>query len=113
MREQKAGGTLTGAWSLDHPGAVLMLEVPDAAAAARLLAGFPLVEAALITTEIIPLHPIDLLLPAAVTGGPGSRRRRLPGPRRNRARGKSERYPAARAGTRFAAFGVPRPLAMS
>jgi hypothetical protein len=60
MREQKAVGTLTGAWSLDHPGAVLMLEVPDAAAAARILAGFPLVEAALITTEIIPLHPVDL-----------------------------------------------------
>ena len=29
-------------------------------AAARILAGFPLVEADLITTEIIPLHAIEL-----------------------------------------------------
>jgi hypothetical protein len=64
MREQKADGTLTGAWSLDHPGAVLMLEVADAEAAAAILDGFPLVEADLITTEIIPLHPIDLSGPA-------------------------------------------------
>lgn len=60
MREQKAAGTLTGAWTPGHPGAILMLEVPDAEAAAQLLAGFPLVEAGLITTEIIPLHPVDL-----------------------------------------------------
>ena len=60
MREQKDRGTLTGAWSLDHPGAVLILEAADAAAAAGILAGFPLVEADLISTEIIPLHPIDL-----------------------------------------------------
>jgi len=60
MREQKASGTLTGAWSLDHPGAVLMLETSDAEAAAGIVSEFPLVEAALITTEIIPLHPIDL-----------------------------------------------------
>ena len=37
-----------------------MLDVPDGPAAARLVAEFPLVQAALITTEIIPLHPIDL-----------------------------------------------------
>jgi muconolactone delta-isomerase len=60
MREQKARGTLTGAWSLGHPGAVLMLEVADTDAAARILAGFPLVEAGLISTEIIPLYPIEL-----------------------------------------------------
>ena len=60
LREQKERGTLTGAWSPGHPGAVLMLEAADAGAAARVLAEFPLVEAALITTEIIPLHPIDL-----------------------------------------------------
>ncbi len=60
MREQKAHGILTGAWSPGHPGAVLMLEVPDAEAATRILAGFPLVEAGLISTEIIPLLPIDL-----------------------------------------------------
>jgi len=60
LREQKAHGILTGAWSPGHPGAVLMLEVPDAEAATRVLAGFPLVEAGLITTEIIPLHPVNL-----------------------------------------------------
>ncbi len=60
MREQKARGTLTGAWSPGHPGAVLMLKVADAEAAAGILAGFPLVEAGLITTEVIPLHPVDL-----------------------------------------------------
>ena len=61
LREQKQRGTLTGAWTPGHPGAVLLLEAADAAAAAGILAEFPLVEAALITTEIIPLHPIDLL----------------------------------------------------
>ena len=60
LREQKKHGTLTGAWSPGHPGAVLLLEVADAEAAARIVAEFPLVEAGLITTEIIPLHPIDL-----------------------------------------------------
>ena len=37
-----------------------MFETTDADQVARILAEFPLVEAALITTEIIPLHPIDL-----------------------------------------------------
>ena len=60
LRDLKANGTLTQAWSPGHPGAVLELDVPDAAQAARLVAEFPLVQAALITTEIIPLHPIDL-----------------------------------------------------
>jgi muconolactone delta-isomerase len=60
LREEKAKGTLTGAWSPGRPGAVLMLDVPDADEAAHVVAAFPLVQAALITTEIIPLHPIDL-----------------------------------------------------
>jgi hypothetical protein len=60
LREQKASGALTGAWSPGRPGAVLMLEVPDEAAAARQIATLPLVQAGLITTEVIPLHPIDL-----------------------------------------------------
>ncbi|HLN67952.1 MAG TPA: muconolactone Delta-isomerase family protein [Streptosporangiaceae bacterium] len=60
LREEKAKGTLTEAWSPGHPGAVLLLDVQDEPAAARLIAEFPLVQAALITTEIIPLHPIDL-----------------------------------------------------
>jgi hypothetical protein len=39
---------------------VLMLDAPDEAEAARLTAGLPLVQAGLISTEIIPLHPMDL-----------------------------------------------------
>ncbi len=60
LREEKANGTLTEAWSPGRPGAVLMLDVVDADEAARLVDALPLVKAALITTEIIPLHPIDL-----------------------------------------------------
>jgi hypothetical protein len=60
MREQQARGTLTSAWSPRRPGAVLMLEVADAEAAAQALEGFPLVQAGLITTEVIPLHPVNL-----------------------------------------------------
>jgi muconolactone delta-isomerase len=60
LREQKANGTLTGAWSLGRPGAVLMLEAADEDETANILATFPLVQADEITTEIIPLHPIDL-----------------------------------------------------
>lgn len=60
LRELKSSGVLTGAWSPGHPGAVLMLDVPDAGEAARVAADLPLVRAGLITTEIIPLHPIDL-----------------------------------------------------
>ena len=56
----KAKGTLVDAWTPGRPGAVLTLEVPDPAQAARIVANFPLVQAGLITTEIIPLHPIDL-----------------------------------------------------
>ena len=60
LREQKANGTLTGAWSSGRPGAVLMLEAADEDETASILATFPLVQADEITTEIIPLHPIDL-----------------------------------------------------
>jgi muconolactone delta-isomerase len=60
LRDLKAQGTLTEAWSPGRPGAVLMLDVPDADQSARLVGEFPLVQEALITTEIIPLHPIDL-----------------------------------------------------
>ena len=60
LRDLKANGALAGAWSPGRPGAVLMLEVPEEAEAARLTAALPLVQAALITIEIIPLHPIDL-----------------------------------------------------
>jgi muconolactone delta-isomerase len=61
LRELKDNGALSCAWSPGHPGAVLMLDVADEAEAARLTARLPLTRAGLITTEIIPLHPIDLL----------------------------------------------------
>ena len=60
LRELKAKGLLLEAWSPGHPGAVLLFDVADEAAAASLVAAFPLVQAGLITTEIVPLHPIDL-----------------------------------------------------
>ena len=60
LRDLKGSGVLTGAWSPGRPGAVLMFDVPDEAEAARLTAGLPLAQARLISTEIIPLHPLDL-----------------------------------------------------
>jgi hypothetical protein len=39
---------------------VLMLDAADETEAARLTAGLPLVQAGLVSTEIIPLHPIEL-----------------------------------------------------
>jgi hypothetical protein len=60
LREMKADGILTGAWSPGHPGAVLMLEGAGEDEAADLVADLPLLQADLITAEIIPLHPIDL-----------------------------------------------------
>jgi muconolactone delta-isomerase len=60
LRDLKAKGTLVDAWSPGRPGAVLTLEVPDPDQAARIVANLPLVQAGQITTEIIPLHPIDL-----------------------------------------------------
>jgi muconolactone delta-isomerase len=60
LRDLKTRGLLAQAWSPGRPGAVLLLEVPDEAAAAGIVAEFPLVQAGLITTETIPLHPIDL-----------------------------------------------------
>ena len=60
LRGLKAKGILTEAWSPGRPGAVLILDVPDEAEAGRLVAQFPLVQAALISTELVPLHPIEL-----------------------------------------------------
>jgi len=51
---------LAQAWTPGRPGAVLLLDVADEAEAASLVAAFPLVRAGLISTEIVPLHPIDL-----------------------------------------------------
>ena len=51
---------LSGAWNPGGPGAVLMFEASEEPEVARILSTFPLVQAGLITTELIPLHPIDL-----------------------------------------------------
>jgi hypothetical protein len=59
LRKLKASGILTSAWSPGGPGAVLMLDLPDLPAAQRLAAGFPLAAAGLITTEVIPLQPMN------------------------------------------------------
>ena len=60
LRRMKADGTLIQAWSPGRPGAVLMLDVPGPAEAEALAAHLPLAVAGLITTEIIPLTPLDL-----------------------------------------------------
>lgn len=60
MRRLKADGTLTQAWSPSRPGAVLMLDVPGAAEVTALIASLPLAAEGLITTEIIPLTPLEL-----------------------------------------------------
>lgn len=60
LRELKGSGALSGAWSPGRPGAVLILDVPGEAEAARVSADLPLAQAGMITTEIIPLHPMDL-----------------------------------------------------
>jgi len=60
LRDLKARGLLTGAWSPGHPGAVLMLDVAGEDVAASLVASLPLAQSGLITTELIPLFPIDL-----------------------------------------------------
>jgi len=60
LRELKADGVLADAWSPGRPGAVLLLNVPGQAEAAVIAAALPLAQAGLITTEIIPLHPLNL-----------------------------------------------------
>ncbi len=60
MRSLKADGTLVQAWSPGRPGAVLMLEAADLAAATSVAAGLPLAAAGLIAAELIPLHPVNL-----------------------------------------------------
>ena len=59
LRKLQADGILIEAWSPGGPGAVLMLDLPDQAAAERITGELPLAAAGLITTEVIPLHPLD------------------------------------------------------
>ena len=60
LRDLKGSSVLTGAWSPGRPGAVLTLDASDETEADRLIAGLPLVQAGLVSTEIIPLHPMEL-----------------------------------------------------
>lgn len=60
LRELKERGVLANAWTPGRPGAVLLLEVDTEADAAAIAATLPLAAAGLITTEVIPLHPMNL-----------------------------------------------------
>jgi hypothetical protein len=60
LRELRATGQLDEAFSPGGPGAVLILESPDTAAAQRVTETLPLHRAGLIQTELLELHPFDL-----------------------------------------------------
>ena len=60
LRELKESGVLSNAWTPGRPGAVLMLDVGTEDDAAAIVAALPLAAAGLITTEVIPLHPMTL-----------------------------------------------------
>jgi muconolactone delta-isomerase len=59
LRRLSDDGILTSAWSPGGPGAVLLLELPDRAAAEEITSEFPLAAAGLITREIISLQPLN------------------------------------------------------
>ncbi|HEX8009253.1 MAG TPA: hypothetical protein VF482_22825 [Trebonia sp.] len=60
LRELKERGVLSNAWTPGRPGAVLMLNVGTEDDAAAIAAALPLAAAGLITTEVIPLYPMNL-----------------------------------------------------
>ncbi len=59
LRKLHGDGILTSAWSPGGAGAVLILDLPDQVAVERITSALPLAAAGLITTEVIPLHPLD------------------------------------------------------
>jgi muconolactone delta-isomerase len=59
LRKLHRDGILTSAWSPGGRGAVLILDLPDQVAVERVTSDLPLAAAGLITTEVIPLHPLD------------------------------------------------------
>ena len=59
LRKLHGDGILTSAWSPGGPGAVLILDLPDQVTVERITSALPLAAAGLITTEVIPLHPLD------------------------------------------------------
>jgi hypothetical protein len=60
LRELRERGVLTEAYSPGGPGAILILTVPDLAAAHAIAQELPLAAAALIDVELIPLQPIQI-----------------------------------------------------
>lgn len=60
LRELRERGVLVNAWTPGRPGAVLILEAGTEDDAAAVAAALPLASAGLITTEVIPLYPMNL-----------------------------------------------------
>jgi uncharacterized protein with GYD domain len=60
LRALKEQGVLANAWTPGRPGAVLVLEAGTGDEAAAIAAALPLAAAGLITTEVIPLSPMNL-----------------------------------------------------
>ena len=60
LRELRDHAGLTESYSPGRPGAVLIFEADDADDVERSLAILPMRDAGLITTEVIPLHHLDL-----------------------------------------------------
>lgn len=59
-RELKERGVLANAWTHGRPGAVLILEAGTEDEAGAITAALPLAAGGLITTEVIPLYPMNL-----------------------------------------------------
>lgn len=60
LRELRDHAGLTDIYSPGRFGAVLMFEASDAADVQRSLDTLPMRQAGLITTEVIPLYPLDI-----------------------------------------------------
>jgi len=60
LRRMRDAGSLERAYSVGHPGAVLVLVADNVDAARAQAAGLPLARAGLVDVELIPLHPLPL-----------------------------------------------------
>ena len=60
LRELRDHAGLAESYTPGRPGAVLIFEASDADQVERSLATLPMRDAGLITTEVIPLHHLDL-----------------------------------------------------
>ena len=52
-------GTLVQAWTMDEPGAILLLN-SDTSAASKILNNLPLAQAGMLTFEVIAVRPINV-----------------------------------------------------